>query len=683
MATTRSLCFHLAIFTILSIFIDINCQTPPSANSSLEDTCINSSSEIEVQLEPFFNSSLKWKKPLCDGLISYDICLIMLQQNKIIEEKSKEIPFFCEEFNSSDECPTFKFQGYMDIGMFYFRIEFQCPENQRNLLSSSKFNSTEIMDACKLRENVKVFNVTETSAIVQWEKLETCNYKNVQYLVFKERQFRNGSFDDNYDNVTSSTFNETNVTVNDLIPGMKYKFRLDLQIIPYTTGAVFSSDIRIKHPLDSKIDTYLKEISNLDKLIKVIDITDTTANIQWNTPENISTAAKMDVFIIDSSNNREAELVDDFYPNESDNYVHRISYLKPGKNYIFLVAFTDDEDVHFLISKEIITDITSDGCELIDYLEVFNVTETSAILHWEKPEICAYKNVHYSVSKKLQFRNGSIPIDKDNSTSFLFNDTNITVNDLIPGMKYIFTLYIQFNPNIIGEFISEDIRIKHPLDSKIDSYLSETSNFTVLDKLIKVIDVTDRTANIQWSKPENISTAAKIDVFIIDSSNNREAELVDDFYPNKSDNYVHRISYLKPGKNYTFLIAFTDGEDVHFLISKEIITENPSEKPNKPPGSLDYSYDNTTNTILLKWNKPENSPTTVKYILYIENSGMCGQMIYDISEHPTYNMSVSTLPKKLEITLWACNNIGCSLPINNNINIFGNEYINRTLESIL
>ncbi|XP_051165040.1 uncharacterized protein LOC127283939 [Leptopilina boulardi] len=119
----------------------------------------------------------------------------------------------------------------------------------------------------------------------------------------------------------------SSATVDDLKPGRKYLFKLDVDIKTHDIDGISSSYIRIKHPLDSKIDSYLKKIlnsTNFDEFIKILDFIDTTANIQWSKPENISTDAKMDVFVIKSSNIGEPELIDGVESNKLNNYVHRI-----------------------------------------------------------------------------------------------------------------------------------------------------------------------------------------------------------------------------------------------------------------------------------------------------------------------------------------------------------------------
>ncbi|XP_051165005.1 uncharacterized protein LOC127283921 isoform X2 [Leptopilina boulardi] len=447
MATTRSLGFYFAIFTVLSIFVDTNCQTPLSENDSSEGTCFSSNSQVDVKMEPFFKYDLRWKKPNREGLIEYRICM-SVQEYNIIKNETTFLDEKCEFYTSSADCPSFTMNTYMIGDLFQFFVYVPEPYKYGYWLRSSQFNRTEIIDGCKVRGDVNVFNITETSAIVQWEKPKNCNYMYMLYTVNKNRQLRTG----------------------------------------------------------------------------------------WYVPEG--------------------------------------------------------------------------GYELSNF----------------------------------------------------FNITTVTENNLIPGSKYEFRLDVSFQSNRIQRISSPYIRIKHPLDSKIDSYLSKRSNSIDHDELIKVLDFTDTTVNIQWSKPEKISTAAKMDVFIIESSQTKELELVDDVYSYGLENYVYRIKYLKPGRNYKFLVAYTDGEDVYFLISKEIITDNPSVKPNKIPGSLDYSYNNTTETIMFKWNKPVNSPTTVNYKLKVGYGFY--RSIYNSSEHPTYTMSASQLPNEFEARLYACNILNCSPSVN-------------------
>ncbi|XP_051174978.1 uncharacterized protein LOC127290454 isoform X2 [Leptopilina boulardi] len=354
MATTRSLGFYFAIITILSIFVDTNCQTPPSENSSSKDACFSSNTEVDVEMEPFHSYTLKWNKPNFSGLIEYQICM---------SEKDTGV---CEFYKSSAVCPTFTMKGYMPKDLFHFVIYAHELSNLDIKWTSSEFNTTEIIDGCKPRGDIKVLNITKTSAILQWEKPKNCKYMDSIYFVEKNRQLRNGwNTLEGYHRISIAS-NTTNVTVKDLEPGKKYVFTLDVALLPNRIKGISSPEIRIKHPLDSKIDSYVSK--KLEKInsdvpfnpldynysITVVDFDDTTAYIQWGKPENISTAAKMEVFIIDLNNTREPELLDYVYPDELYNFV-KIKYLKPDTGYKFLVAYTDGEDVHFLISEQIIT----------------------------------------------------------------------------------------------------------------------------------------------------------------------------------------------------------------------------------------------------------------------------------------------------------------------------------------
>ncbi|XP_051161180.1 uncharacterized protein LOC127281501 [Leptopilina boulardi] len=78
------------------------------------------------------------------------------------------------------------------------------------------------------------------------------------------------------------------------------------------------------------------------------------------------------------------------------------------------------------------------------------------------------------------------------------------------------------------------------------------------------------------------------------------------------------------------------------LYTKEIVTDNPTAKPNGPRGSIEV-LNVTETTATLRWRKPENSPKTVKYVLtpflsVMTSSNLESQnrILYDSSEYPTF-----------------------------------------------
>ncbi|XP_051172155.1 uncharacterized protein LOC127288621 isoform X5 [Leptopilina boulardi] len=215
------------------------------------------------------------------------------------------------------------------------------------------------------------------------------------------------------------------------------------------------------------------------------------------------------------------------------------------------------------------------GCSLRGDLKVFNITETSAIIQWEEPKNCNYKFVTYSVSYEAwdEYNNLYLPLN--------FNTTNVTVTNLRPGFIYTFTLHA-FHYGHETQEISSINRIKHHLDSKIDSYLRETSNLTDHDELIEVSDVTEQSASIFWNVPVNISRHADADVFRIESNNTMEPILMKPIHhppPKYNDHLfidpytIRRFSGLKAETNYTFVVAYSDDKGVILLRSREITTQ--------------------------------------------------------------------------------------------------------------
>ncbi|XP_051172152.1 uncharacterized protein LOC127288621 isoform X2 [Leptopilina boulardi] len=360
MATTRSLCFYLTIITILSL-TDSICDfsgPPPSVlrdsnpliilreNSSSEGTCVSSDKQVLVEVENFGIFTLKWRKPNREGLIRYHICAVDINVG------------ICIGYESSADCPTISISltnGYLD--RLQFRVNII---DMGYSLFSSEFKFSEIKDGCSLRGDLKVFNITETSAIIQWEEPKNCNYKFVTYSVSYEAW-------DEYNNLyLPLNFNTTNVTVTNLRPGFIYTFTLHAFHYGHETQEI-SSINRIKHHLDSKIDSYLRETSNLtdhDELIEVSDVTEQSASIFWNVPVNISRHADADVFRIESNNTMEPILMKPIHhppPKYNDHLfidpytIRRFSGLKAETNYTFVVAYSDDKGVILLRSREITT----------------------------------------------------------------------------------------------------------------------------------------------------------------------------------------------------------------------------------------------------------------------------------------------------------------------------------------
>ncbi|XP_051172081.1 uncharacterized protein LOC127288585 [Leptopilina boulardi] len=368
MAITRLLGFYLPIISILSIFVHTNCQTTPSENSSSEGICFSSNDEVYVEMKTSGNFTLKWKKPNLTGLITYQISPYKTYESD-----------YCRYYSTSDDCPTytvFNVRKYVQYVQFFVHILDGTPYST---LSSSVFNFTGIKDGCLLRGGLEVFNITETSAILQWNKPKNCNYMFVNYTVLINLL---ETFEKVYQEIPFP-FNSTNFTVKNLLPGNVYEFTLVAHHFAAETSNIYSPHIRTKHHLDSKIDSYLRETSNStddDQLIEVLQVTDSSVEIKWYQPVNISIAADKELFVIDLNNTTEPESrkMKDFYnltirtidedtlttdidnfeelwPNDKMYFIGTLSNLKPKTNYIFLIAYTVENRVVFLKSKKVLT----------------------------------------------------------------------------------------------------------------------------------------------------------------------------------------------------------------------------------------------------------------------------------------------------------------------------------------
>ncbi|XP_051161051.1 twitchin-like [Leptopilina boulardi] len=159
------------------------------------------------------------------------------------------------------------------------------------------------------------------------------------------------------------------------------------------------------------------------------------------------------------------------------------------------------------------------------------------------------------------------------------------------------------------------------------------------DEIIKVLDVSEETVNLQWYNKKSGTC-----IYLIhDLTNNKSIhEYSKDV--NKG-NLTNRITTLRPGNTYKFeFVCFNAKGTFNRYLSNEIKTYYPQGKPNPPEGPLTIT--NVTNkSATLNWFKPKNSTNYVRYhiILYTLNSKEETLLLYYASENKSLKFTINKL----------------------------------------
>ncbi|XP_051155611.1 uncharacterized protein LOC127278111 [Leptopilina boulardi] len=152
---------------------------------------------------------------------------------------------------------------------------------------------------------------------------------------------------------------------------------------------------------------------------------------------------------------------------------------------------------------------------------------------------------------------------------------------------------------------------------KIILFVVFTATFislAVTDGSLKVLDITDRSANLLLTKP-----AGDINIWYLILAVDKNTSQFSDspMSCTKNPNYSNadncRLSGLIPGHTYQFIVYSkywnANTWNPANIQNIEVTTDNPSDKPNSPRGPLSVSNMSDT-TAHLKWQKPENTTTT-------------------------------------------------------------------------
>ncbi|XP_043461827.1 titin-like [Leptopilina heterotoma] len=183
---------------------------------------------------------------------------------------------------------------------------------------------------------------------------------------------------------------------------------------------------------------------------------------------------------------------------------------------------------------------------------------------------------------------------------------------------------------------------------------------------VSVVDFTDTTVNLKWDIVYNRT----FQYLIVHNINKKTSKFLKKFVARRklSNTIEYRVKELEPGYIYKFEVLCLKADDLTEYdldferhVSKEVITENPKEKPNDLQKLR--VFDVTNNAVTLQWSKNIKSPTTLTYFIkYKEVGSIIKKTIefYSNSEYPLYKITGLKEGKKYQFRVYSQNNKGRS-----------------------
>ncbi|XP_029951415.1 receptor-type tyrosine-protein phosphatase beta isoform X5 [Salarias fasciatus] len=370
--------------------------------------------------------------------------------------------------------------------------------------------------------NLIVMKQTTTSIYLNWTK------PNGNYSFYRVR-WTDGSI------YFNTTVNETNINVSDLTPGVKYTF---------TVQSVAGDNKTESEKSEISAYTQPEIVMNLN----ASEITTTSIYLNWTKPNGNYSFYR--VKWTDGS----------IYFNTAVNETNiKVTDLTPGVKYTFTVqSVAGDNKTESEMSE--ISSYTQP--EVVRDLIVMEQTTTSIYLNWTKP------HGNYSFYR-VRWTDGSIYF---NTT---VSETGINVTDLIPGVKYTFTVQ-----SVAG-------------DNKTESEMSEISSFTqpeVVRDLI-VMEQTTTSIYLNWTKPHGNYSFYRV----------RWTDGSIYFNTTVSETGI-KVTDLIPGVQYRFTVQSVAGDNKTESKKREISSYT---KPEAIRNLIVMKQ--TTTSIYLNWTKPNGN----------------------------------------------------------------------------
>ncbi|XP_029471954.1 receptor-type tyrosine-protein phosphatase beta-like isoform X2 [Rhinatrema bivittatum] len=347
-------------------------------------------------------------------------------------------------------------------------------------------------------DNVTHGNWSQTSTYTRPEIIQNLNFLNISttsvFLNWSRPVGNNSFYQIQVIEVPSTIINVSSesVSVDGLTPGMKYTFII----------TAFAGD-NVTHGNWSQTSTYTRPeiIQNLN----VLNISTTSVFLNWSRPVGNNSFYQIQVKEVPST-----------IINVSSESVS-VDGLTPGMKYTFIIiAFAGDNVTHGNWSQT----STYTRPEIIQNLNVLNISTTSVFLNWSRP---VGNNSFYQIQ-----------VIEVPSTIINVSSESVSVDGLTPGMKYTF---------IITAFAGDNIT---------HGNWSQTSTYTrpeIIQKL-NVLNISTTSVFLNWSRPVGNNSFYQIQLIEVPST-----------IINVSSESVS-VDGLTPGMRYTFIITAFAGDNV-------------------------------------------------------------------------------------------------------------------------
>ncbi|XP_051978701.1 receptor-type tyrosine-protein phosphatase eta-like [Xyrauchen texanus] len=334
--------------------------------------------------------------------------------------------------------------------------------------------------------NLTVDNITTSSVSLNWTKP---NGQSSHYRVEYE----------NINVTINETTEKTFITINNLIPGSQYTFKV------FTVAADNVTEGR-----SDQISHYTKpdEI----KILKVSNITTSSVFLTWEEP-----LGKRSFFRVQWTDEQT------FNNTTTSNTSYNITGLTAGVNYTFNITAVAADNV---TEGQPIRISVYTNPDVIMNLRVDNITTSSVSLNWTKPN---GQSSHY----RVEYENINVTINETTEKTF------ITINNLIPGSQYTFKVFTVAADNVT------------------EGRSDQISHYTKPDVIRNIIvsDITTSSVFLKWDEP-----IGNRSFFKLNWTGYKTNEILTNHTTTSNTSY--NITGLTAGVNYTFNITAVAADNV-------------------------------------------------------------------------------------------------------------------------
>jgi len=429
-----------------------------------------------------------------------------------------------------------------------YHFAVRSTDTANNYSTSGDYIFTTLSSSAPIISNVQVTNITGSGARINWDTNEPTNSK-VEY-----------GLTTTYGNqATSSTFITFHpIDINGLTPATLYHFRV-ISVDSLGNGAT-STDYTFN---TTSSDITPPVISN----VQAINITDSSANITWNTNENADSTVQYGL-----TTGYEIGTIDSLSYVTSHNIL--LNSLLPNTTYHYRVNSKDSSGNQAGFTEDFIFTTASISPPAISNVQALNITGDSVRIYWDtnKP---ANSKVEYGLTTAYgnTFYNTNLDIAHVAPLNGLLSQTN-------------------YHYRVIS------------VDSLGNGATSTDYTFTTLDitpptiSNIQVTNITNSTADISWITNEGTTSKIFYKIFNTGSQSMQPDGVL-------KISHFNTLSSLIANIQYEFFIEATDGSGNKALSPIGTFTTLPDNVPPSNVSNFVATPDDTIN--VLTWQNPIDS----------------------------------------------------------------------------